>query len=73
MNQITHEWDKNNQPTAGMEKKPDPLSGESPEDLILPQLSPKHRRQLTALIHFLAASSDAQQRERFLDQLLKEI
>lgn len=36
-------------------------------------LNTKHREQLTQLIHFLSSSSDEQQREQYLNRLLKEI
>ena len=36
-------------------------------------LNPKHRGQLSRLIHFLSASSDAQEKRQYLDRLWKEI
>ena len=39
---------------------------------LIENLNLKHRLQLSLLIHFLAVSSDEQQKKQYLDQLLKE-
>lgn len=50
-----------------------PFDEEYDEIQLIGTLNQKHKKQLIDLVHFLSASSDEQQRKRYLDLLLKEI
>lgn len=50
-----------------------PSDEEYDEIQLIGTLNQKHKKQLIDLVHFLSASSDEQQRKRYLDLLLKEI
>ena len=63
--------------TADLKSESSVVFGPSDEEYdeiqLFGTLNQKHKQQLIDLVHFLSASSDEQQRKRYLDLLLKEI
>ena len=63
--------------TADLKSESSVVFGPSDEEYdeiqLIGTLNQKPKKQLIDLVHFLSASSDEQQRKRYLDLLLKEI